>query len=639
MSGTAISGLLAAPRALVFASAVLFSQTACGSDTLNPDGLAATVQLSSQTLNLSVGDTLSLTAKVLAAGGSVLATKRVTWSTSDPSIVTISGTGVVTAVAVGNAALSAAVDTAKATIPVNVGPTTTVQPELPRVSLNTAMPAVTGKSISVPAGGDLQAAINQAVPGDEIVLQAGATYTGNYNLPVKSGAGTTPGTGPVIIIRSSGIASLPAGTRVSPADTVNMARVVTNTQGVEVFGTTAGTAGWRLVGLEITATPSVTTLGRLVRFGDGNPTQNALSQVPLNLILDRSYVHGTPTLDIRRCVDLQSGATAIIDSYISACHSAGSDAQAICGWNGPGPYKIQNNYLEGSGENVMIGGADPSIPNVVPADIEVRGNYFFKPLTWQAWSPTYAGTPWSIKNLFELKIGRRILIENNVFEQVWTDAQAGFALLLKTNNTAGLVTSDVTVRNNIINGAAGGVNVAGVAADGTTGAPVIERVAVTNNLFLDIGSGKWDPGAQNGRLFQWFNALDLTIAHNTGFAPAMFASLDLPVSPRLTFKNNVVGHGVYGFRGSGFTEGTATLEAYTRPYSFAGNVIVAGGDPSLYPAQNFFASTLGSVGFVDPVSNNYALGAGSTYAGKGTDGTDPGINATALATATSGVKP
>ena len=31
-------------------------------------------------------------------------------------------------------------------------------------------------------------------------------------------------------------------------------------------------------------------------------------------------------------------------------------------YNGPGPYKIANNYLEGSGENVVIGGADIFAP-------------------------------------------------------------------------------------------------------------------------------------------------------------------------------------------------------------------------------------------------------------------------------------
>src|SRR6476646_10538926 len=40
----------------------------------------------------------------------------------------------------------------------------------------------------VAAGGNLQAALDSAQPGDVILLQAGATFTGNYILPVKSGA-------------------------------------------------------------------------------------------------------------------------------------------------------------------------------------------------------------------------------------------------------------------------------------------------------------------------------------------------------------------------------------------------------------------------------------------------------------------
>ena len=38
-----------------------------------------------------------------------------------------------------------------------------------------------------------------------------------------------------------------------------------------------------------------------------------------------------------------------------------------------------------------------------PSDIEVSGNHFFKPLTWKVDDPSYLGTPWTVKNIFELK--------------------------------------------------------------------------------------------------------------------------------------------------------------------------------------------------------------------------------------------
>ena len=61
------------------------------------------------------------------------------------------------------------------------------------------------------AGDDLQAALNKAQPGDEIVLQAGSTYTGNFILPVREGSGKW------ITIRTSNMAGLPKeGMRVSP---------------------------------------------------------------------------------------------------------------------------------------------------------------------------------------------------------------------------------------------------------------------------------------------------------------------------------------------------------------------------------------------------------------------------------------
>ena len=60
--------------------------------------------------------------------------------------------------------------------------------ELPRVTVPSAMsdtPAP-GSVINVNAGGDLQAALNNAHCGDTISLQAGATFTGKFTVPAKS---------------------------------------------------------------------------------------------------------------------------------------------------------------------------------------------------------------------------------------------------------------------------------------------------------------------------------------------------------------------------------------------------------------------------------------------------------------------
>src|SRR5438034_5174938 len=78
------------------------------------------------------------------------------------------------------------------------------EPELPRVYLETTYIQPTGRTIAVAAGGDLQAAIDQAKFGDVLMLQAGATFTGNFILPNKSSSGQNAGQNPSwITIRTS----------------------------------------------------------------------------------------------------------------------------------------------------------------------------------------------------------------------------------------------------------------------------------------------------------------------------------------------------------------------------------------------------------------------------------------------------
>src|SRR4029077_1102671 len=113
--------------------------------------------------------------------------------------------------------------------------------------------------------------------------------------------------------------------------------------------------------------PTFQGLYDVIELGDGN--QASLAVVAHDLVVDRVYIHGDPTLGQKRGIALNSASTTITGSYISDIKAVGQDSQAICGWNGPGPYTITNNYLEAAAENLLFGGADPSVPNLVPADI------------------------------------------------------------------------------------------------------------------------------------------------------------------------------------------------------------------------------------------------------------------------------
>ena len=196
-------------------------------------------------------------------------------------------------------------------------------------------------------------------------------------------------------------------------------------------------------------------------IGNGEASE---ADLPHDLTFDRVYAHGHPTEGSRRAFAANGKRIALVNSWVSDCKEVGADSQAFAAWNGT-VFKIVNNYLEGAGENVIFGGATPAIQGMIPSDIEIRGNYFFKPTSWAIWSPDYAGKPWSIKNLFELKNAQRVLVEGNVMEHNWLHAQTGFAVLFtpRTENGAApwAKVQDVTWQHNILRHTAAGFNMAG----------------------------------------------------------------------------------------------------------------------------------------------------------------------------------
>jgi len=493
-------------------------------------------------------------------------------------------------------------------------------PATPQTLVDTTPVAPTGVTITVPQGGDLQGALNNAQAGDVIMLAAGATFTGTFTLPGKIGNGW------ITIRTSAPDSSLPPyGSRITPAWASVLPKIVSNSTAPALI-TAAGAHGFRFVGVEITVASNVTLNYGLVVLGEGSSAQTSLAQVPYGLIFDRVYVHGTPTGGLQRAFAFNSASTAVVNSYVSDVHYVAVDSQAICGWNGPGPFKIVNNYLEAAGENVLFGGADPQIPNLVPADIEIRGNYFNKPTAWR-------GGSWSVKNLLELKNAQRVLADGNVFEHTWLHAQTGVAILFTTRNQDGAapwsIVTDVTFTHNIVRHAGGGVNVLGLDDIHTTQQPA-NRLLIQHNLFDDISGATW---GGNGRLFTAANgAVNVTFDHNTGFEDGAFLYLTQLPEVAFTYSNNLMPNAQYGLlcdAALGLTCITSLL-----PGSLITANAVVGGSALLYPIGNFFPAALSSVGFVDLAGGNYQLSGSSPYKGAGTDGKDVGVDWNALMAAT-----
>ncbi len=558
--------------------------------------------------------------------------------------------------------------------------------ELPRVYVqsdlvNTPAP---GKVISVPKGGDFQQALNAAKCGDTISLQAGATYTGQFNLPAR-----TCDDNHWIIIRTSAPDSAlpPEGTRITPCyagvtslpgrPAFNCPSPKNALAKVEFSGTGSGPMifsnganHYRLIGLEITRTPSTKVVFNLVvRDKDGSAN---------HLIIDRSWLHGTPQDETQRGVMLSGTQyTAVIDSYLSDFHcvsvsGACVDSQAIAGGAGDvamGPFKIVNNYLEAAAENILLGG---SAATTTPADVEVRHNHFYKPMIWKKGHPGFVGghdgNPFIVKNLFELKNAQRVLFEGNVLENSWGGfSQFGFGMVITPKNqaigTANVCplckVTDITIRYAKISHVGGGLQLGnGVSSNGGV-ALAGERYSVHDLTIDDISEVKY----QGYGLFAQVSTgpgapvlQDVTINHVTAFQPGVMLNIgnDITVNPQMrnfVYTNNLVNAGKSPTQTTG--GGTANCAYAGVPnivlpkcfstYRFSHNAIAGtptNRPPSQYPTGNFFPASMAAVDFLnyaDANGGNYQLSNSSPYKNAGSDGKDLGADIEALNAAIAGV--
>jgi Putative Ig domain len=244
-----------------------------------------------------------------------------------------------------------------------------------------AATAAHAATIAVPAGGDLQAALNAAQPGDVITLEPGATYTGNFILPNKAlpDNGDTP---EYITIRSAAPDEVfpPFGVRMTPAYAAHLPKIK-SPNALWALQTATSAHHYKLMFLEFQA--NVGGANDIITLGANDSTQTELTQVPYAFILDRLYVHGDPELGQKRGIALHSRDTTVINSWVSDCKAIGQESQAIGGFNGPGHYVIENNYLEAATQSFLLGGADPPIKDLVTTNVVFRYNYLTKPLAWR----------------------------------------------------------------------------------------------------------------------------------------------------------------------------------------------------------------------------------------------------------------
>jgi len=449
--------------------------------------------------------------------------------------------------------------------------------ELPRSYVRSAVsdtPAP-GKRIAVREGGDLQAAINNATCGDTLELQAGSVFTGVFRFPekpcddahwivVRTSApdSSLPAEGRRLTPCWAGVASLPGRPDFHCAAVQNvLAKIEFNVKsGLGPLLFQQGANHYRFVGLEITRAPG--------------PVVSALSIAPEgatanHLIFDRVWMHGIAQDETTRALNLNGMSyVSVVDSFFTDFHCVAvtgscTDAQVLAAGGGhlpSGPFKVVNNFLEASGENILFGGGPATM---TPADIEIRGNHFFKPMIWRPGEPGFvggvSGRPFIVKNLFELKNAQRVLLEGNLLENCWGGfSQNGYAVLLTPKNQSNQCplcrVTDVTIRFNRISNVGSVFSIANIRSDAGGESTAGERYSIHDIVADHVRGQEFGGGA--GLVAQLLVAApplrDITIEHVTAFVPrATFSLMNGDRFTNFKIQNNILSTGQYSVLSAG----------------------------------------------------------------------------------------
>jgi hypothetical protein len=195
--------------------------------------------------------------------------------------------------------------------------------QLPQATVDTTFNEPTGGTTwAAHTTAQFQTALQSAMPGDVIVLDAGTIYTGNFAVPANSNPN-----GRWIYIQSSNLSALPApGTQVSPSDAVNMPKIVTPNAS-QALAFVSGSSYVRVTGVEIysasTYAPPNYTQGvyygyMIVAIAGGWPFS---LPIPDHIIFDRCYIHGDSTHDLQAGIQANFSSFGLVDSYISDIHT------------------------------------------------------------------------------------------------------------------------------------------------------------------------------------------------------------------------------------------------------------------------------------------------------------------------------
>jgi hypothetical protein len=490
----------------------------------------------------------------------------------------------------------------------------------------------------------------------------------------------------------------------------------------------AAAAGYyRFIGIDLELTDANQSGGATTYVVSFNNTDTLIATLATNITFDRCYVAGAPTYGVNHAISAEGMYIEVTGCYIERCWQITSgDTNCIAAWNSIGPYKIHNNYLEAQGETTIFGGADTHLASpYMPSDIEITNNHYFKnyftgtgnldgssnlvitavtsgkltpgmyvtaasglippTYTWITSGPagggvgtytmahnatgsitgdTISGSPQG-KNMIEFKVGQRVFVDSNFFENAGAPLQSRSALVLTVRNQGGAnpwyALLDFTISNNIFTHCPnGGMQL--LLEDGNTGVTqptaISHRILYRNNLFLlatNDGSTTTDTmlitsNLANGPAGGGGRGSDVIYDHNTwvglaiGTNSGLHSIIDIGTPNACIFNNfvwsnnlwTVAQYGILKAGVAGSNWAAAVQSICTNAVSVAN--VFAGYSDGTMPAGNFFPANNAAIGFTSygsaVAAAGYALLNTSAYYKQGVSGLGQGPGSGGIADGT-----
>ena len=250
---------------------------------------------------------------------------------------------------------------------------------------------------------------------------------------------------------------------------------------------------------------------------------------------------------------------------------------------------------------------------------------------------------WNVKNVFELKNARNVLVENNVLENHWKEGQPGFSIVLTPRNSNGACTwcvvENVRFQYNLVRNVAAGVNVIGFDSRPTR---QTNNISFVHNVFAKMTTSL----GGNARLMQIdAGPRDISIEHNTvdsNGSSLVYVVGGTAADPKEVYGFRMIGnaarHGSYGIFGANFAYGNDIISHYF-PDAVIEDNYLAGAPASRYlPGMMVPVPPPFEAQFVNAAEEDYTLRSDSPLRGAVGDGSDVGADFPAVRERTGDVR-